>query len=102
MFAVVLSCPLLSSPRETRNGSVILRSAGTALHETEKRFRGVKGHRDMPGMMTPLEALCRAAQENAMEVSPGITWIKIRPPSINGHQDNPSLMGECRSDRMTP
>ena len=95
MFAGVLS-------KRNPQWHVILRSDGTALHEAQKRYRGVREHRDMPGSKTPLEALCQAAQENTMEVSPGIAWIKIQPPSIKGHQDNPSLMGEHRSDRMTP
>jgi hypothetical protein len=57
---------------------------------------------DMPGLMIPLKALCPAARENLVEVSPGTPQSKIRPPSFNGHQENPSLMAGHRSGRMTP
>jgi putative transposase len=46
-----------------RGGKMILRWTGTALIEAEKRFRRITGYREMPGLLTSLEALCPAHNE---------------------------------------
>src|SRR2546425_12348124 len=39
-----------------RDGSMVLRWVATALMEAEKKFRRVRGHRDMPQLLAALDA----------------------------------------------
>jgi transposase-like protein len=42
--------------RRWRNGSMILRWVGSAILEAEKKFRRVRGHREMPVLVQALHA----------------------------------------------
>jgi len=50
-----------------RGGRMILRWTSCGLLEAEKRFHRVKGHRDMPALVSSLRALCPALQSVALD-----------------------------------
>lgn len=47
-----------------RGGKMVMRWVATGLLEAEKKFRRVKGHLEMPGLISSLQALCPASQNN--------------------------------------
>jgi len=50
-----------------RGGKMAMRWVASALLEAEKKFRRVKGYREMSGLVSSLKALCPALQNEALD-----------------------------------
>ena len=48
-----------------RGGKMVLRWVVSGAIEGEKKFRRLRGYREMPGLLSALEALCPAAQQES-------------------------------------
>ena len=51
-----------------RGGKMAMRWVASGLLEAEKKFRRVKGYREMPGLVASLEALCPALKNKTLDI----------------------------------